>query len=260
MRTLKKGCRGEDVRYLQYLLRVDADGRLGPKTEFAVKAFQEYNGLEADGIVGPATRALLRLDDYHVHIFDLKKHSLWCVGCPYGSAVYFTRTLKEWAGIEDADITFNLAFFNTKGRGRDGYGTIKGRTLTYVKAQGRDVGYGGTSEIIKLNDANAFAGYKLAIKDGKKQPVSRTGKRARNATGLLKDGRFFIAQTVTTSTEDAMVDYMLGNYQVDLMMFQDGGGSVGMYDARYDVLIAGEREGANGRPVATAICVKLKRG
>lgn len=260
MRTLKRGCRGEDVRYLQYRLRIYADGSFGPKTEFNVKAFQEYNRLDADGIVGPATRALLRLDDYHVHIFDLKKHALWCVGCPYGSAVYFTRTLKEWAEIEDADMAFNLAFFNTKGRGRDQYGTINGRTLTYVKAQGRDVGYGGTSEIIKLNDANAFAGYKLAIKNGKKHTVSRTGKRARNATGLMKDGRFFISQTVTTSTEDAMADYMLNNYQVDLMMFQDGGGSVGMYDARYGVLIAGERERKNGRPVPTAICVKLQRG
>jgi peptidoglycan hydrolase-like protein with peptidoglycan-binding domain len=55
--------RGDDVfpvRPLQQLLRarghaVAVDGIFGPQTEGAVKAFQQSNGLAADGIVGPLT-------------------------------------------------------------------------------------------------------------------------------------------------------------------------------------------------------------
>jgi hypothetical protein len=36
------------------------DGRMGKKTEAAIKTFQENNGLVADGIVGPLTRMALR--------------------------------------------------------------------------------------------------------------------------------------------------------------------------------------------------------
>jgi peptidoglycan hydrolase-like protein with peptidoglycan-binding domain len=48
------------VRSLQQLLRarnhpVAVDGIFGPNTEAAVKAFQQSNGLAADGIVGPLT-------------------------------------------------------------------------------------------------------------------------------------------------------------------------------------------------------------
>lgn len=36
-----------------------ADGKFGAKTETAVKAFQRVNGLNADGVIGPATWAVL---------------------------------------------------------------------------------------------------------------------------------------------------------------------------------------------------------
>ncbi len=38
-----------------------ASGKFGGGTEKAVKAFQEENGLKADGIVGPNTQAKLEL-------------------------------------------------------------------------------------------------------------------------------------------------------------------------------------------------------
>ena len=58
--TLRKGDRGESVKYLQELLNdhgfaLAADGKFGSGTETAVKNFQQKNGLTADGIVGPAT-------------------------------------------------------------------------------------------------------------------------------------------------------------------------------------------------------------
>lgn len=59
MTTLKRGSRGDEVEYLQALLGITVDGDFGPKTEQAVKDFQQARGLVADGIVGPATWAAL---------------------------------------------------------------------------------------------------------------------------------------------------------------------------------------------------------
>lgn len=59
--TVRKGSRGEAVMLLQTKLNErgfdcgKADGIFGDKTLRAVKAFQQYSGLEIDGIVGPKT-------------------------------------------------------------------------------------------------------------------------------------------------------------------------------------------------------------
>ena len=63
MRTIKKGCKGDDVKTLQKLLGVFADGDFGPKTDAAVRAFQKSHGLFADGIVGDKTWAALGVTD-----------------------------------------------------------------------------------------------------------------------------------------------------------------------------------------------------
>lgn len=55
MAVLKKGSRGEEVKKLQKLLNLYADGIFGPLTEERVKEFQKANGLIADGIVGDKT-------------------------------------------------------------------------------------------------------------------------------------------------------------------------------------------------------------
>ncbi|WP_373530369.1 N-acetylmuramoyl-L-alanine amidase [Nostoc sp.] len=46
---------GTVVAYLQYRVGVENDGVYGPQTEVAIKKFQQQNGLDADGIVGPAS-------------------------------------------------------------------------------------------------------------------------------------------------------------------------------------------------------------
>ena len=144
------------------------------------------------------------------------------------------------------------------GSGSDQYGVIRGRTVTYLKAKGYDVGYGGTSEKLTIDANNICAGYKVGIVNGKAKSVLLTGKRARNANGQLKDGRYFHIQSVTTATEHALVQYMIANYDVDLLLIQDSGGSTGFYDSKKNVLIAGEKEGTNGRAVASVVCVKEK--
>ena len=52
---LKIGSKGEDVKKLQAKLGLGADGDFGPGTDKAVKAWQQANGLTADGIVGDGT-------------------------------------------------------------------------------------------------------------------------------------------------------------------------------------------------------------
>ena len=62
---IKRGSTGNPVRRAQRRLTAAGfdtggiDGVFGPATESAVRAFQEANGLAADGIVGPQTWAAI---------------------------------------------------------------------------------------------------------------------------------------------------------------------------------------------------------
>jgi hypothetical protein len=55
--VLDRGDRGTAVACLQRTLRITVDGIFGPQTQRAVRVFQRGKGLNADGIVGPLTRA-----------------------------------------------------------------------------------------------------------------------------------------------------------------------------------------------------------
>lgn len=65
VQLLRRGSQGRSVAWLQALLNAAGydcgmiDAKYGAKTEEQVKALQEANGLKVDGIVGPATWALL---------------------------------------------------------------------------------------------------------------------------------------------------------------------------------------------------------
>jgi hypothetical protein len=58
-RILRMGDSGDDVKALQHALKITEDGDFGPATRAAVMAFQQANGLLADGVVGPLTRQKL---------------------------------------------------------------------------------------------------------------------------------------------------------------------------------------------------------
>jgi peptidoglycan hydrolase-like protein with peptidoglycan-binding domain len=60
---VRLGSKGPWVVKLQEALKIEADGTFGPKTEATLKAFQETNGLEPDGIAGRNTYRALGLID-----------------------------------------------------------------------------------------------------------------------------------------------------------------------------------------------------
>ncbi|WP_433363073.1 peptidoglycan-binding domain-containing protein [Actinoplanes sp. CA-142083] len=64
---IRKGVKEHPVPTLQYLLRarnrpVAVDGEFGPKTDAAVRAFQQEKHLTVDGIVGPNTWGALIIE------------------------------------------------------------------------------------------------------------------------------------------------------------------------------------------------------
>ena len=58
--TLKRGAKGDDVKWLQQFLGIDVDGSFGGATDAAVRAWQKANGLDPDGSVGSLTRAAMQ--------------------------------------------------------------------------------------------------------------------------------------------------------------------------------------------------------
>lgn len=52
---IRRGSRGEDVRYIQQQLGIKVDGIFGPATDRAVRDFQRKHRLKVDGIIGPVT-------------------------------------------------------------------------------------------------------------------------------------------------------------------------------------------------------------
>lgn len=63
--TLKRGCSGGSVRWMQYMLtyagyKLTTDGIFGTGTETCVKTFQKKYGLTVDGMFGAKSRAKLK--------------------------------------------------------------------------------------------------------------------------------------------------------------------------------------------------------
>jgi peptidoglycan hydrolase-like protein with peptidoglycan-binding domain len=58
---LAPGTVGDTVKKLQQSLGIAADGQYGQNTAKAVREFQSKNGLDADGLAGPATLAKMSL-------------------------------------------------------------------------------------------------------------------------------------------------------------------------------------------------------
>ena len=84
MELSKLGSRGEMVRQIQKALHLVSDGIYGQNTKAAVEAFQREKGLVADGIVGPATLALLIPQRLKKSKRTIKEIIIHCTATPEG--------------------------------------------------------------------------------------------------------------------------------------------------------------------------------
>ena len=78
-RILRKGCKGDDVKYLQLLLNeygddLKEDGDFGAKTYNAVKDFQRKNRLKVDGIAGKNTITALGGAWYETVVWSVSRN------------------------------------------------------------------------------------------------------------------------------------------------------------------------------------------
>ena len=192
-------------------------------------------------------------------IYDPKEYDIWFAAAPYGAASKPAKTLKKWAAEEQADVVYNLCLFNMTGSGSDKYGVIKGRTLQYLKAKNVDCGYGGTAERLTVSPGNVVTGVKVAVRDGVVLfGLDKGTFRSRNMIGVLADGRIIVVQSSDGCTEEQVARYAAGRYTIALLLVQDAGGSTGMYRVSDGYLFAPEKEGADGRPVCSVVCMRKK--
>ena len=192
-------------------------------------------------------------------VYDPKEYDIWFAAASYGAASKPAKTLKTWAAEEQADVVYNLCLFNMTGSGSDKYGVIRGRTLQYLKAKGVDCGYGGTAEHLTVSTGNVVAGVKVAVRDGVVlSGLDKSTYRSRNMIGALADGRIIVVQSSDGCTEEQVARYAAGRYTIKLLLVQDAGGSTGMYRVSDGYLFAPEKEGADGRPVCSVVCMRKK--
>ena len=97
---IRKGSRGEEVKQLQRLLGITADGIFGNGTEAAVIAFQREHGLVPDGIVGPLTWVALETSATPSIVYmPLSVHITKSVGRPIKYlAIHYTAGSSSASG------------------------------------------------------------------------------------------------------------------------------------------------------------------
>ena len=98
--TLRKGDFGEEVTYLQTLLCdvgeiITVDGKFGPATTKAVKAFQKANGLTVDGVVGAKTWDALEKSTSHDEKPDDTPPDIQISGLSFGEAITAAKNGKR---------------------------------------------------------------------------------------------------------------------------------------------------------------------
>lgn len=121
--TIKYGDRGDKVKKLQRALNdlgfgnsgtSGLDGKFGPKTLSAVKAFQKAMGLVVDGRVGPKTKAKFKLKGYAKGSKGIDKDQ-WALIDELGDELQLVpgengrlEYIKKGTGIVPADLTERL--------------------------------------------------------------------------------------------------------------------------------------------------------
>lgn len=203
---------------------------------------------------------------YLIHVYDPKDWELY-----YDSTAYLTKPKKcqplyKWAADTGADIVHNLCYFNFMSSKQN-----PGYTIQYLRIPrlGGDCGYGSNSTIEHIilpngDEASGWATDHLpAIKNGAIISAKGTSLRPHNAIGVTMDGRYFVVQN-RYNTEKQICNYVIRflkkYYDADirLMVWEDGGGSVGTYASKSKMMYAPLKEGTNGRAVCSVFCARCK--
>ena len=144
--TLGRGDVGPWVRYMQLLLgNTSVDGDFGPRTEEAVEAFQNEEGLYIDGVCGPDTWGALRQQ-----------------GPPEPPPDAFTP--KQEADISIIAFNSKIADYEWEGQGRAPDGYTQGMALAYAQVYRKlKAGDSAAEEMAKAktdNDKDALYWYR----------------------------------------------------------------------------------------------------
>lgn len=93
--TYKIGSRGEIVKQIQKALHLYPDGIYGVNTKEAVQRFQVRKGLQPDGIVGPATLAMLIPQRWKKSRRTIREIIIHCSATPEGRN-YTVEDIRRW--------------------------------------------------------------------------------------------------------------------------------------------------------------------
>lgn len=184
------------------------------------------------------------------HVFSPTYWSVRFAGTYVLTKPIRTDKVKDWCLSEKANICYNLAYFNLADK----------KTITYVKGNWKDLGYGGVNDQITVSPGNICSGYAVGIKDHTVTIKGDGSKRTRNGIGITKLGSVIIAQSTHNITEKDFckeVATQVSSYfkdSVKLFLMEDGGGSTQTYSDFSKLTIAPE----GGRKVPTVTCVNLK--
>lgn len=205
---------------------------------------------------------------YMINVYSPDKWDLYADCTFYPTVPKKCQPLYKWARDTGADIASNLCYFNFMSSKQN-----PGYTIQYLRIPrlGGDCGYGSNStrDQITLPNGDVITGWSTtkepAIKDNVIIDCKGLSVRPHNAVGLTMDGRFFVVQN-RYNTPKQVAQHTIAFLQkyygtgVHLMLWEDGGGSVGTYSSRADMLYAPQKEGTFGRSVCSVICAKYREG
>jgi peptidoglycan hydrolase-like protein with peptidoglycan-binding domain len=215
--TVSAGDYGSAVRVIQEGLGVQPiDSDFGPKTENAVKAFQQSNRLTPDGVVGPQTWAAMD------EAFDLP---------PYPTPMLPPLAQETIHEIEEAASRSDVAELLWNDRGQAPIGYIQGMALAYATVVRKfERGDGSAHEMAKADTGNeevdALALYRSqfqALGFDNSRPGRRTlrhvfvflvGLGMRESSGEHCCGRDQSAENVEAETCEAGLFQTSYNYHV----------------------------------------------
>ena len=132
MKLYKRGSHGEIVKQIQRALAgagygVIPDGIYGKLTEDAVRAYQSKNGLKPDGIVGPATLAMLIPCRFKKSKRRIKEIIIHCTATPEGQNYTVEQCRADHKKQGWSDIGYHYLVY------RDG-SVHEGRNVDYIGA------------------------------------------------------------------------------------------------------------------------------